>query len=1595
MGKMKWDAQVRMKQAKLRTLGQVVSRSDTVTIMMEEAVGSAKDDIELRFRTLEEKEEFHNYKLDKQFVVENLAKGSVDVTQLFGLLLKPSVADQSMLGDDRKVMQDSQEGNQEEQEAVVSKPVDAPLKQELMVVDLKKIRSYILGKHHTPPTIHSPASEEDMIPGENSMEFDLRMLMASCEPSASAFFFNRLRCLDSTLTKFKTEEIVNEIPSKRLMLQYVMSNSDDMLKEELLKHFRFKKHVGQIVKIFRNLVRTDIEMGTLRNFLFNLQVKNEAGILNLLEDQTNAFQMNFNAMIEVRLQTNAKLNETDIIQDELSRLDNMSLKFRDQSTELLATIHLSFEKLRKVLLSLFELEKKHRSITRFKAIRDGTIDTNMKDVPLELRQNWILRLDQAIKGLESTEELKRRKFAEIRNVCKEFITIATSDAMIIVNELYHPKYTKTIRVATEHKVDGRSNICGRGLDNGHWYTYEAHNIIYRVCLDYDGVFNGSDEYAAKAAGKERLGAQEYFKLQMTRLLCPLTVTIDYLGFRVLATSKLPLQQIVFNDDGEIRKISEDLLHGINEHGDAFVNKSKTVQTLLKLAASKLNLAEHQCKGAKDISSSSTHASSELKVYKGGMDEFYLKDFWRVFPPEVPSTTPHFRGVARDQSVFWRFLRPEYILTCKEPLSPDACCSVVYRTDDRRKHYNHLAAACNDLVQTIIPKFVYSLLLRSYVLPASEGFGLDLTHELHSRGINVRHLGLMRSLLWRDVPGTVNIYNHEDFVRTNQDLRYEVDNGDSLKINGQLYVIEVTNKRKITHNRVPISVLYEGESLNGLTVRAGRAPTEVNCHELRQVLLAEMVARAIKSIVRFQMRLYNKQYKCTSYQFYRSLVCEYLNAVTGGNPTADELFQHTIVEAVRERFGDRAILPHEKLSILSTLSSVLSYLITRITALLGVTLCISCESELHERPMGFIFTFGDILDVTPIVKHNIATVHYADAMLLSLDAAVLEKDEYVDQVLRDEPMLFYTLSERKGARDAENKGLLEREFDGKIKNACELEYPGPIMSDRFVKAISFKPNAKSFIDVKYHRDIVPLTIRDHFSIEFYYRCTGGKDTVRVMMMCGRYQVMVSRDNYLVVMFMEGIHDIVMKLCPIQYNEWIHIMITYDGTTLRCYLNSILSKYVEVEAVVKYKTNVHNEKINEMKEDLDRAMKLELDECKQKSHIESLAFFQTKDGVATLKRITREIMESDAFQADNIGGDSKDQQTAIKEKRTEGLKRAKTQYIKQHFEENTVLISNRYKELHQELQEKFVKEIADGERRVLDPLRIGGALPKSNTIDGSYYFHGQLSCVSIYSTCLSSDRVKDHYLCSVIDRRRDAQRIYSLAASKFELAVKQGPPAENSNILRGYAKAVCSYLRMQSDSSNSGKLMGKIQIMDIIQRFRGLNLCEGIAEILKAIPHEPDNGDLVVKGFQAIRAIDRNFFSKSISLLRKDMVHFPLDFGLMTPESPAEHWEVAALIFSEVVRDIDLMFVYGDLDLRFLPEIRSAPLIISLVKAAIDDKSLKIIRISEMFTDAGLDDPHVSDDDVQVRFIDRSIVASFSSHRVFLMPSIGVDSKLIPV
>ena len=56
---------------------------------------------------------------------------------------------------------------------------------------------------------------------------------------------------------------------------------------------------------------------------------------------------------------------------------------------------------------------------------------------------------------------------------------------------------KTIPVVSEKDADCRAEVGGRGP---RVYKYEAWGVRYEVATDEHGIFNGSDEYAAKAAG---------------------------------------------------------------------------------------------------------------------------------------------------------------------------------------------------------------------------------------------------------------------------------------------------------------------------------------------------------------------------------------------------------------------------------------------------------------------------------------------------------------------------------------------------------------------------------------------------------------------------------------------------------------------------------------------------------------------------------------------------------------------------------------------------------------------------------------------------------------------------------------------------------------------------------------------------------------------------------------------------------------------------------------------------------------------------------------------------------------------------------------
>jgi hypothetical protein len=60
--------------------------------------------------------------------------------------------------------------------------------------------------------------------------------------------------------------------------------------------------------------------------------------------------------------------------------------------------------------------------------------------------------------------------------------------------------------------------------------------------------------------------------------------------------------------------------------------------------------------------------------------------------------------------------------------------------------------------------------------------------LHSRGINLCHLGLLRGLFWRKCAGRVSVVARSRAVKTSHDLRSELTRGSTLMLAAKRYHI---------------------------------------------------------------------------------------------------------------------------------------------------------------------------------------------------------------------------------------------------------------------------------------------------------------------------------------------------------------------------------------------------------------------------------------------------------------------------------------------------------------------------------------------------------------------------------------------------------------------------------------------------------------------------------------------------------------------------------------------------------------------------------------------------------------------------------------
>jgi tetratricopeptide (TPR) repeat protein len=334
----------------------------------------------------------------------------------------------------------------------------------------------------------------------------------------------------------------------------------------------------------------------------------------------------------------------------------------------------------------------------------------------------------------------------LRNLANDFVSVAEQYGRIIISERHLPNIDKTIRPVGVGGVAGGDKYIAQGI----LFKFAVDTKISDTLWMYGGK-TSSDENATRVAGNELRGLISYYKCGVRNLAVPLMALIDYRGYRLVACSLLPIG-------------ADTLRYGSDDGGQTVHNDDPVLANKMRRVARQLHLKGHvvgrRPLPAGDASSATSPASTrmlhgpgDIEGHLGRDGQYWVLDFARVFPPEAPDAM-QFQDdpaapVDRSRRIFSDLLRPELVRRHPVALSSDAFSN--FQAADRRASQLNaqVRAATRDLHERAIPEYADSL----PVDPSWSVIGpTPVVEGLHSRGISVRHLGLVRSHLPRGDEG---------------------------------------------------------------------------------------------------------------------------------------------------------------------------------------------------------------------------------------------------------------------------------------------------------------------------------------------------------------------------------------------------------------------------------------------------------------------------------------------------------------------------------------------------------------------------------------------------------------------------------------------------------------------------------------------------------------------------------------------------------------------------------------------------------------------------------------------------------------------------
>ena len=167
---------------------------------------------------------------------------------------------------------------------------------------------------------------------------------------------------------------------------------------------------------------------------------------------------------------------------------------------------------------------------------------------------------------------------ELLHLAEDFINTAKSYGRIIILERYLKVRSQVPNPHAKQFFKTIEPIDVGGRAGGEKFVLSG--ILFKFAVDTHGLY-GNDSFAAKVASLELQGLMAYFNLGLPEIHVPLMALVDFMGFRLIAISLLPIQRST-------------IIYGSADGGRSVARSNPTFNLAMRRAAKCLNIKPHFC-----------------------------------------------------------------------------------------------------------------------------------------------------------------------------------------------------------------------------------------------------------------------------------------------------------------------------------------------------------------------------------------------------------------------------------------------------------------------------------------------------------------------------------------------------------------------------------------------------------------------------------------------------------------------------------------------------------------------------------------------------------------------------------------------------------------------------------------------------------------------------------------------------------------------------------------------------------------------------------------------------------------------------------------